>query len=252
LGTGFRKDSDEETDTREKKLFLRTSCVPRLFRSFLKFFNGERRWQELQNSLIPEVRNRYHRLNIEFFGDEPQLDDLQVMPNLKKQAALQALSSGDVQKCADNLLAALFYIELLAVPIFNRGWFTCTGRILCRLARSDHALRTLARRLRDTKAHFYLDFDQKLPCVTEQSYRAIDCGAAFSQGIVFKVSSLQALVDIKIDGLTKRARSISNCPYMIETLIKDQGLHYTFGSRSGKKRIQPERVLRDPKRVRHL
>lgn len=242
LGTGFKRNHDPETGAMEKRSLFRSRFVPRLFRSFLNFFVGETRWQELKNSLESQARGRYHRMNIEFYGDEPELDDLQAMPNLRQQAKCQALSNDDIHKCADNLLAALFYLELKGpeLPTFDGTLFTCKGRIRCRLGPSHRALRVLASRLKETQAHFYLGFEQKLPCADDESYKAIECGAPFLRDVVFKVRSLEDFIDIKIDGITRRARSISNCPYKIETLIKDQGLDNYFGSRKGRKRSQAQ------------
>jgi hypothetical protein len=254
LGTGFRRACDTEAEGAEKSSFLRDRCVPRLFRSFLNFFVGETRWRELQNGLQPQFLDRYHRMNIEFYGDEPELDDLQAMPSLRQQARFQALSNNDVQNCADNLLAALFYLELVELPVFDRTLFACKGQILCRLGPSHRALRALASRLNETQAHFYLDFEQKVPCIDEVSYNLIDCGGAFCRNVSFKVVSLDDSVDIKIDGLTRRARSISNCPYKINTIVQDEGLDYVFGSRNGRKRLRPRaqigQVVQLPKRVK--
>jgi hypothetical protein len=238
-------------ETTERRSFLRTRCVPRLFRSFMNFFVGETRWQELQNSLPPQVRQRYHRFNIEFFGDEPELDDVQFMPNMRQQAKTQALLNNDIQNCSDNLLSALFYLELTAVPTFDRTLFTCRGRILCRIGPSHPALRALARRLKVAHAHFYLGGEQKFPCVDEESYMLLEMGGPFQRAVTFKVASLQDFVDIKVDGIKvdigdgikgvkRRARSISNCPYKVETLIKDECLDCVFGSRRGRKRQHPQ------------
>ena len=48
--------------------------------------------------------------------------------------------------------------------------------------------------------------------------------------------SLSDGIDVKIDGITKMVRSISNCPYKLQTLIEDQGLDCVFGHRDHKKR----------------
>lgn len=250
LGTGYRRAPESESESPRKQSFFRTRCVPRLFRSFLNFFVGETRWQELLMSLAPGVRSRYHRMNIEFFGDEPELDDLQAMPNMLQQAKFQALSNDDVRNCADNMLASLFYIKLNGLPTFDRDLFVCRGQILCRLGPSHQALRPLAARMYEASSHFYLAFDQKLPCLDEEDLNSLQYGAPFCCNIIFKVVSLDDFVDIKIDGITKRPRRISNCPYKITTLIKDQELDCAFGGRKGRKRMQPDMHQVVPKRVK--
>ncbi|CZR55716.1 uncharacterized protein PAC_05604 [Phialocephala subalpina] len=250
LGTGFKRTSDPDSESTQKPSFFQGRCVPRLFRSFLNFFVGETRWQELQNSLPVHARNRYHRMNVEFYGDEPDLDDLQVMPNLSRQATIQALSNDDVQRCADNLLASLFYLELKDQPTFDNSLYTCRGRILCRIGPSHQALRPLANRLKTLNANFYLDFEQRVPCMNDESHIRVEAGGEFSCPISFKVTSLEDFIDVKIDKITMRARSISNCPYQINTLIQDEGLDCVFGSRKKRRPPQPEMVQRDAKRVK--
>ncbi|TVY92352.1 Calcium-independent phospholipase A2-gamma [Lachnellula willkommii] len=249
LGTGFRRVPDAENEKENNLTFVQALCGPRLFRSFLNMFVGEKRWQELQNTLLPHTKERYHRMNIEFFGDEPSLDDIPVMPSLEQQTNSQARSSDHIQKCADNLLASLFYIELNGVPMFDGISFVCNGKIFCRIGSSHQALRVLVGRLREYQARFYLGFNQSILCVDEGLYEGIGRGAPFCRSVVFKVLSLQDAVDIKIDGITKRARSISNCPYRAETLVKDQGLDCVFGRRASRKR-KPADIDHTIKRVK--
>ncbi|KAH8787540.1 acyl transferase/acyl hydrolase/lysophospholipase, partial [Hyaloscypha sp. PMI_1271] len=249
LGTGYKRNTEDDCDSDQKASFIRNRCVPRLFRSFLNLFVGESRWQELQNSLLPRFRDRYHRLNIEFNGDEPELDEVRAMPNLRQQAKFQAQSNDHVQKCADNILASLFYLELDTLPTFHRSSFVCRGRICCRITPRHKALQALARRLIDTKASFYLNSNQHIPGIDDESYNAIEGGAAYCRNVTFNVISLDDLIDIKIDGISKRARSISNCPYKVQTLIRDQGLDCVFGHRKNKRRVQVESE-RNCKRVK--
>jgi len=249
LGTGFKRISEDDEHA-EGLSFFRSRYVPRLFRSFLNSFVGESRWQELQNSLSPDFRDRYHRMNIEFYGEEPSLDDVGAITTLQKQAKTQASSNKAVQKCADNLLASLFYIELDGVPEFDRTVFVCKGRILCRIGPTHRALRALIIRLKDFVARFHLDFEQSITCVDTSIMRSIEKGRPYSRRFTLKVMSLEDTVDIKVDGLTRRARSISNCPYKLRTLITDQGLDCVFGHRNGRKRTAPFREERASKRVK--
>ncbi|KAG9240689.1 hypothetical protein BJ878DRAFT_570819, partial [Calycina marina] len=52
LGTGYKRPAEPSTTAPPSTLeALKTRCIPRLFRSFMNFFVGETRWQELQNNL---------------------------------------------------------------------------------------------------------------------------------------------------------------------------------------------------------
>lgn len=250
FGTGFKQTLNPDMDAKHEDSFWQRRCVPRLFRSFLNSFVGEKRWQEVQNSLTLEAKNRYHRMNIEFYGEEPDLDDFQLMPSLQKQATMKALSDNDVQRCADNLLASLFYLELLGPPVLDQTLFICHCQILCRIGPSHQALRPLINRLMTTGASFYFGFGQKVLCVNEDSYSSVEMGKQFSCPISFMVTSLEDFIDVKIDGITQRGRSISNCPYKVSTLIHDQGLDLVFGSRKRRVRPYPEMKERGRKRSR--
>ncbi|KAJ8067019.1 hypothetical protein OCU04_004399 [Sclerotinia nivalis] len=252
LGTGFMQTTKEEAEENSRRIsFFNSRCVPRLFASFLNFFVGESRWRELCNTLAPHVRDRYHRFNVEFLGSEPALDDIQVIPGLRQQVQWQASANNEVQQCADNLLACLFYIELDGVPIFDCNTFVCQARILCRLDPSSNGLQALAARLRNSRARFHLDFHRSVFAMDSDMLTDIEAGKPFSKDIIFRARSLTDPLDIKIDGIVSRPRSISNCPYVIETLIKDQGLDCAFGRR-GIKRNNVFSNDRFPKRIRRV
>jgi hypothetical protein len=131
---------------------------------------------------------------------------------------------------ADRLLSSLFYIELIGVPVFDTGGFVCQVRIRCRLTPSQPALVELVDRLRSTGACFTYE-TRKIKCVNHQVYEEIKRGVAFSQHVQFDVQSLDEKLDIKIHEITRKPQSISNCPYMLQTLIHDQGLDCVFGRR---------------------
>ena len=179
-------------------------------------------------------------MNIEFIGDEPELDDVQAIPNLQQQAHFDALSGNSLRNCADNLLASLFYLELKEEPEFDGTSWVCRGIIRCRLSPFQKGLRALAERLRETHAQFYVGFQNYIPCLKDQNYRDIEFGKPFSLPVSFKVHSLQDFVDIKLERITRRARSISNCPYKISTLLSDQGLDQFFGYSGAKRPFRDE------------
>ena len=230
LGTGFKRSSEKED--LEKLSFFQKRCIPRLSRSFMNIFVGEVRWQELINSLPPYVRDRYHRLNIEFYEGEPELDNVEAMPGLIQQAKVQAASNNDIRQCANNVLSSLFYLKLDKIPEFDSTVFICRGTIRCRLKPSNKALSALILRLKDCNACFSINQEQIITCLDQETYFNAKAGAAFSRSVSFKVNSLYDSVDIiKLEGLIDTPRSISNCPYKIETLIKDEKLNCVFGHR---------------------
>lgn len=139
-------------------------------------------------------------------------------------------TSRAVQYGADRLLASLFYVELIGVPVFDTVGFVCQARIRCRLMPSQPALLELVDRLRSTGARFSYE-NRKIYCVNYQVYSEIRRGVAFSRHVQFDVQSLDEKVDVKIHEITQEPQSISNCPYILQTLIHDQGLDCVFGSK---------------------
>ncbi|TEY21459.1 hypothetical protein BOTCAL_1675g00010 [Botryotinia calthae] len=218
LGTGFIQTTKEAEENSQQISFFNSRCVPRLFASFLNLFVGESRWRELCNTLSPQVRDRYHRLNVEFSGSEPALDDTQVIPGLRQHVQWHVLANNEIKQCADNLLASLFYIELDGLPIFDRALFVYQGHILCRLGPSSNGLQVLAARLRERRAKFHLDFYRSVFAIDSDMIIDIKAGKPFSKTIIFRARSLADSLDIKIDGVVSRQRSISNCPDWIANL----------------------------------
>ncbi len=132
LGTGVSKRYDKTLKEAQNETLFRSRFLSRLFRSFMLLLDGQRTWNELWNSLSLDTRDRYHRLNTEFDGPEPQLGDIRAMNNLEQQTKTSAITSKSLAPCADNLIASLFYLELDGVPTFDRSFYRCQAHICCR------------------------------------------------------------------------------------------------------------------------
>jgi hypothetical protein len=90
-----------------------------------------------------------------------------------------------------------------------------------------------------------------IACVDQELIEEVKRGVAFSKHIEITVLSLNDVIDVKIDGITKRGRSISNCPYTVNDIIEDQGLHCFFGHKDHQRRYRgTKRAL--PRRQRHI
>ena len=137
----------------------------------------------------------------------------------------------------DSLLASLFYIELAGLPLLDKVGYTCQVNILCRLLPSEPYLKTLINQLHSRGACFHYGFQKSLPCVDQELFKEIKDGLVFSKYIETTVMSLDNVIDIKIDG-TIRGRSISNCPYIINDIITDQGLRNSFGNKDHRRRYR--------------
>jgi hypothetical protein len=182
----------------------------------MKLLDGQKTWLELLNSVPQEHRSRYHRFTLGFHGPEPKLDDVSCMQGLRESVDTDALLlRAEICRCTDNILASLFYLELDCLPLSSRFNFICKSRILCRLDPGTRGLRALLLQLKESQARFYVQSTEQVPCVDQVSYTKIQHGEPFCTPVEFCISSMSDLVDVKIDGLTQRARSISNCPYKL-------------------------------------
>ncbi|KAH7111354.1 hypothetical protein B0J11DRAFT_598877 [Dendryphion nanum] len=59
---------------------------------------------------------RYHRLNVIFDGEEPQLDDIMSIPGLKSKVQEDSSTSNAIDHVSRCLIASLFYFELDSNP----------------------------------------------------------------------------------------------------------------------------------------
>lgn len=199
--------------------------------------DGQNTWRTYYNAIPEQHRARYHRLNMEFDGAEPQLDDLSCLTEITQKAAnASPLLSQQIRDIAGDILATLFYIGLDSV-VWKASHYVFGARILCRLppGRSLDAIVTKLKASASTfsmnakgQPHLFTD-RTKVLCIDHDTTRSQQ---PFSRAIEFYASSLQDLVDIKFE-LNERTdggeRSISNCPYKVGDLIKNSKLHQIFG-----------------------
>jgi hypothetical protein len=162
------------------------------------------------------------------------------MPTLRERVKVPVALKEEIKGCAHDIIAMLFYLELREedLPVFDGIALTCQGQIRCRLGPSNGSLRVLIARLNEVRAYFRLNFEQKPDCCYDVLVEEIKQGASYCQQIELKVTSFKESIDIKLGDLTNRTASISNCPYKLETLVKDQGLDLPFGSRLTAKRTK--------------
>ncbi|KAG0633808.1 hypothetical protein HOY80DRAFT_1062467 [Tuber brumale] len=115
--------------SRGSGLTRRNGFLLRAYRSYMYLLDGEPTWQRLLGGLPLRRKNRFYRLNIQIQGREPSIDDTAEMPGLcLRSPPIHALNA-----TAWAMIANLFYFELAGMPFYERGSYTCKGRIQCRL-----------------------------------------------------------------------------------------------------------------------
>ena len=83
LGTGAQKTSASPRNTDFRHVIL-DGYVPRLWRSYMSSFNGQKIWDELMNSIDKRKRKDYIRLNSILPSDEPAIDNTERMVELQE------------------------------------------------------------------------------------------------------------------------------------------------------------------------
>ncbi|KAH8891478.1 hypothetical protein GQ53DRAFT_648395, partial [Thozetella sp. PMI_491] len=131
----------------------------------------------------------------------------------------------------DRLFASLFYLELTALPDFYAGPERACLRLQCRVPPGP-ALVDLVTGLQQRQARMYYggdntDYASEL-LVSPKALARCRRGGVFSRALTIPVRSMSSPLDVRIDGLSG-PQHISNCPYELQKLVRDQGLDCVFG-----------------------
>ncbi|KAH7000879.1 hypothetical protein EDB80DRAFT_721123 [Ilyonectria destructans] len=133
-----------------------------------------------------------------------------------------------------RMLSCLFYIELMSTPMLYSSPETVCVRLLCRLPPSPEMMSLIrGLHLRSARIHYrgaeaeWAIESLVTPAILARCRR----GESFSRDFEVQVSAMDSEVDVRLHDTLIGEQSISNCPYKVEKLIKDQGLDCAFGRR---------------------
>jgi hypothetical protein len=193
-------------------------AFPRLWRMF---------WERMRDRHVKQVfrtHPRYHRLDTEFDGEIPRLDDTKSIHELQ----LKAQEDHSVCKVIDNIalcaIASLFYFELGSAPELFNGEFIGTGFILCGVYRTDPAFRDLLDQLSRSSVTFYLNNCPIPGTVGDSSFVGKD--GNFRKRVELRLSGK---FTISLQQGDSEPCNISGSPFSVEKLITAQGLDAHFG-----------------------
>ncbi|KAI9772425.1 MAG: hypothetical protein M1840_000628 [Geoglossum simile] len=191
-------------------------------------------WEKIRDRKIRQIfqtHPRYHRLDIEFDGPEPRLDDTNSMPGLKLKAQADRSLSKVIDNIARCVIASLFYFELDSIPEKSNGEHIGTGRILCSLRYNNSAFKVLLDRLSSNNVRFYLN-DCPIPGIVGDS-SSFSRDGTFRKRLELKVTS-KFMISLKQD--ETEPCNISGSPFSIDKLALAQGLNVPFGRADHRKR----------------
>ncbi|KAK4960688.1 hypothetical protein LTR66_012941 [Elasticomyces elasticus] len=207
----------------------------RIMRTFMRSLDGERAWKELNNTLPVEVRKRYHRLNFPLPGQEPSLDDVTIMHELKNRTLEHLKSDVQMQLVRDSLLSLMFYFEFDEFPQHKDGRYDCAGHIFCRLDLPHEGRKALYLELQATSSYFVV-LGSPVPCVETIP----KCTPPFKRRIRFDLLSLDEILGVTLRGITSQPQSISGLPRNAREIVKAQRLRSPF---SRTDHVHPEKNL---------
>ncbi|OCL03051.1 FabD/lysophospholipase-like protein [Glonium stellatum] len=211
LGTGTSLTSPYKEGPQSP---VKDRFIPRLFRAFIKFIN----------TIPVNSRKRYYRLNVFFYGAEPDINDVSSLDYLKQLAQKLITSSKQAALVRDSIYASMFCFEFDNMPQYIDGVFQCHRSIFCRLP--------LDRR---GKENLYCDLIQNSACFLVYG-RPVACAVSVPKGVPsyrcrihFNADSMNEKVYISIRGVTSRPQVISGLPKTLRELVDAQGLDIPFG-----------------------
>jgi hypothetical protein len=168
---------------------------------------------------------RYHRLDTEFDGAVPRLDNIQSIPELQLKAQEDSSASEVIDNIAHCAIASIFYFKLSSLPERRNGDYIDTGFILCWLRQDDPAFKVLFNKLSETSATFYLNDDPIPGVLGDGSFIGRD--GNFRKRVELNLND-RFTISLKQGGL--EPCNISGSPYLVKRLITAQSLDAHFGT----------------------
>lgn len=133
-----------------------------------------------------------------------------------------------------RMISCLFYVELTSTPMLYSSPEIVCVRLLCRLSPSPEMMSLIrGLHLRST-CIYYRGVEAEWTVeslVTPEILTRCRRGESFSRDFEVQVSAMDSELDVRLRDTVIGEQSISNCPYKVERLIRDQGLDCAFGRR---------------------
>jgi hypothetical protein len=263
IGTGTcSKKEDTREDTYPSLLFGNSSLQQTFRHYWSENFDGDKRFAIMRQMMavtLPDgaagIDEWLHRFNLPVDGELPDLADAPAIPSLAEKACSYFSSDPAVRDLADAILASSFYFELRSMPIYEQGYYSCHGRILCRVPGTKPAFSVLMRKLDSLGAQFQVHM--RMPGPSKSMSTWLDQAGNFSRPVCLRVPSLEDQLDVRLKLQGSRTHHISASPLSFNTLIKLQMLEWSalrnFQSTTtavGKKRLSTDCSSRVVKRRR--
>ncbi|KAI9727191.1 MAG: hypothetical protein M1834_008499 [Cirrosporium novae-zelandiae] len=269
VGTGFSPQPISPKVPLIRGIF-HDGFIPRLFRAWKwsPSMDGQISWNDHVNRLDEIMRNNHFRLNSALQGEEPGLDDVDRMEELRHSVTHYLFTHDDLYAVVRALWATAFYFELDDLPLFSRGTYRCYGSILSR-SPDSHAL--INEMIRSFPAARFVTDDKITLGILNYQDGCETCGY-FRKHVVFDIQHLDEDISIYLTLNNLFSRRISGFPHPISWFVQQQMLDTKFGTpdhqtidlplyrhcrcssrceRAGRKRTISYDILPSSKRLRH-
>jgi len=186
--------------------------------------DGEHDWRNLANRLDDKSKADYFRLNVPFEGDEPRLDDVRCMDELRRSVQLQPDGPRDRASIAFAILVASFFFELDRVPVFEANQYHCQGFVRCRND-PKAVLQSLGKTY--SNLGFVTEFESLGTLTTEDICSSCHL---YCKKVQFCVRHLDDVMHINLKAHGLEQRKISGFPHSMTWFIEQQQLDDPFGN----------------------
>jgi hypothetical protein len=216
LGTGYQKPFSGDAGV--YRGIWQDGFVPRIIRAFLSSpaLDAENSWMALSNRLPSGIRERFHRLTVEFADELPQLDDTSQIPRLIEAASFSHRDLDDERR---KLWASRFFFELRSEPQRVRDYYVCRGTILCRFRDSRNLLQAI--RQYCTSPQIVVENKTLIDLVEEDGYLCQACGY-LSKEVTFEVPQLGYQVTMSLEYDRDKRNYLASFPKSMEWFIERQ------------------------------
>ncbi|KAF3031819.1 hypothetical protein E8E12_002088 [Didymella heteroderae] len=232
LGTGEPGPSNYDVSTSDCRSLRKNGTLRRIHDLLLEK-SRDRTVQRACKSvaLAGKVLNRVYRLNVDFDGPEPRLDDTSMIPELTLKLQADPALAPKIDLVARRMVASLFHFELDALPQWRNGRYVVRGHIRCSIQHGDTALAALLRKLSRSHSRFLVG-DWAVSDASDAVCISTDGNFCLSVNVETKdkfAITLQ-LADEEVGS------DISGLLFSVGKLVAAQGLDAAFGRPDHRKR----------------
>ena len=223
LGTGSAR-LEKLSGVSHARGLLQDGFIPRLFRAFKRSIGGSQphRLRSLQRK---GNREQYFRIDTEFDGPEPELDNTTKVEELKEAARAAIVGSKELVRLPRFIVSELFIFQLVEVPCRRSHLYT--GKIVCRLRANTNRFRKLMSQMKNNSSKFLLQGHMLSGSIKDDSYFSKD--GNFCKRITFEVLDKDSPFSVQLQRGSLEPTSISGSPFTIHGLITAQKLGSCFG-----------------------